>query len=55
MAKNCGSGTGILTTPCFRGNLGSKTLDVGRSRENARSGASQIISTPYVGLSPFFN
>ena len=33
MAKNCGSGTGIVTRPCFRGNLGSKTLDVGRSRE----------------------
>ena len=27
MAKNCGSGTGILTRSCFRGNLVSKTLD----------------------------
>ena len=60
MAKNCGSGTGILTRSCFRGNLVSKTLlDVGALQKNARSisgGASQIISTPYVGLlvSPIF-
>ena len=31
--KNCGSRTSIATRPCFRGNLGSKTLDVGRPRE----------------------
>ena len=30
-AKKCGSETRVVTRPCFRGDLGSKTLDVGRS------------------------
>jgi hypothetical protein len=50
--KKYGSETSLVIEPCLRGNLGSKTLDVGRSREKRWIRASQIILTPCVGLSP---
>ena len=53
MAKNCGSGTGILTRSCFRGNLVSKTLDVGRPTEKRYIRGLPNYFDPLCGPKPF--